>query len=116
MRILNSPEAEKTIVWKITQDETVKEMVINPIFYGNDAEGRKVLLKTEIISDLVENGKRIYYIKDIFTGKTIHMDEKTRVKSLSDKVTYPVMIDPEVRIKGLLKLKPQIYQGAMRHA
>lgn len=111
-RILKSPEAEKTIIWKITQDEKLKEMRVNPVFYGTDAEGRPVQLKTEIISNLVKNGKKIYYIKDVFTGKTLAVDEKTRVRSLSDKVTYPVMIDPEIRIKGLLKLEPKLYQGA----
>ncbi len=110
-RVLKSPEAEKTIIWKITQDETLKEMGVNPVFYGHDSEGRPVQLKTEIIDKLVENGKKIYYIKDVFTGKTLTVDEKTRVRSLSDEVTYPVMIDPEIRIKGLLKLEPQLYQG-----
>ena len=112
-RVLKSPEAEKTIIWKITQDEKLKEMRVNPVFYGMDAEGKPVQLKTEIIDKLVENGKKIYYIKDVFTGKTLAVDEKTRVRSLSDKVTYPVMIDPEIRIKGLLKLEPQLYQREM---
>jgi len=101
-RILKTPDAERTIIWKITQDGKIG---INPSFYGRDASGKAVFLKTEVIDERMENGKKVYYIKDVFTGKVIEMDKKTRIKRLSDDVKYPVMIDPEVRIKGLLKLE-----------
>ena len=53
------------------------------------------------------------YIEDIFTGQTVSVDEKTRVRSLSDEVEYPVVIDPEVStcLKGLLLSDTQRYRG-----
>lgn len=90
-RILKTPEAERKALFYIEQDKD--GLNISPKFFGKDSEGRALQLETKI--EKTDSG---LYIEDIFTGKTITIDEKTRVKSLSDEVTYPVMIDPEVSI------------------
>ncbi len=107
-RILKSPEAEKKAVFHIKQNK--KGLRISPKFFGYDAKGRPLNLKTKSI---LETDYEVY-IEDIFTGQTINIDEKTRVRSLSDKVDYPVKIDPEVStfLKGLLLSDTQRYQGA----
>ena len=47
-----------------------------------------------------ENGKEIieYEVENIFEKKTIVRDKETRKKSLSDEVSYPVMIDVDVNV------------------
>jgi len=107
-RILKSPEAEKKAIFHIKQGKD--GLKISPKFFGHDAEGRPLDLKTKRI---LETDYEVY-IEDIFTGQTISIDEKTRVRSLSDEVDYPVQIDPEVStcLKGLLLSDTQIYQGA----
>ena len=107
-RILKSPEAEKKAVFHIKQGK--KGLRISPKFFGHDSKGRPLKLETKPI---LETDYEVY-IEDIFTGQTINIDEKTRVRSLSDEVEYPVKIDPEVSIclKGLLLSDTKIYRGA----
>ncbi len=107
-RILKSPEAEKKAIFHIKQNE--KGLRISPKFFGFDAKGRPLNLKTKPI---LETDYEVY-IEDIFTGQTISVDEKTRVRSLSDEVDYPVKIDPEVStcLKGLLLSDTKRYRGA----
>lgn len=90
-RILKTPEAERKALFYIEQDKD--GLKVSPKFFGKDSEGRAVQLETK--TEEIDSG---LYIEDIFTGKTITVDEKTRVRSLSDEVTYPVTIDPEVSI------------------
>jgi len=102
-RKLKSPEAEKVAEWEIIEDGKLTKMGLNPNFFGKDAEGRSLHLKTEKLEEKEEKTKddkdiKRYLMRDTFTGQTIARDEKSRVKSLSDEVTYPVVIDPEVRI------------------
>ena len=106
-RILKSPEAEKKAVFHIKQDK--KGLRISPKFFGHDAKGRPLNLKTKPILETDYD----VYIEDIFTGQTVSVDEKTRVRSLSDEVEYPVVIDPEVStcLKGLLLSDTQRYRG-----
>jgi len=101
-RKLKSPEAEKTAEWEIIEDGKLNKIGIQR-FFGRDAEGRSLQLKTEKLEEREEKTKddkdiKRYLIRDTFTGKTITMDEKSRVKGLSNEVSYPVVIDPEVRI------------------
>lgn len=107
-RILKSPEAEKKAVFHIKQGE--KGLRISPKFFGHDAKGRPLKLKTKPV---LETDYEVY-IEDIFTGQTVSIDEKTRVRSLSDEVEYPVKIDPEVStcLKGLLLSDTKRYRGA----
>ncbi len=91
-RILKTPDAERKAIFHIKQGK--KGLRISPKFFGTDAMGKPLDLKTKPI---LETDYEVF-IEDVFTGKTITVDEKTRVKSLSDEVTYPVKIDPEVRI------------------
>jgi len=91
-RILKSPEAEKKAIFHIKQNK--KGLRISPKFIGTDAKGKPLELKTRPI---LETDYEVY-IEDIFTGHTISVDEKTRVRSLSDEVDYPVIIDPEVHV------------------
>jgi len=107
-RILKSPEAEKKAIFHIKQNK--KGLRISPKFFGADAKGRPLNLKTKSI---LETDYEVY-IEDIFTGQTVSVDEKTRVRSLSDEVEYPVRIDPEVStcLKGLLLSDTKRYQGA----
>lgn len=107
-RILKSPEAEKKAIFHIKQNK--KGLRISPKFFGNDAKGRPLELKTKPI---LETDYEVY-IEDIFTGNIILIDEKTRIRSLSDKVEYPVHIDPEVStcLKGLLLQKSNLDRGA----
>ena len=107
-RILKSPEAEKTAIFHIKQNK--KGLRISPKFFGHDAKGRPLNLKTKSVSETDYE----VYIEDIFTGQTINIDEKTRVRSLSDEVEYPVKIDPEVStcLKGLLLSDTKRYRGA----
>ncbi len=107
-RILKSPEAEKKAVFHIKQGE--KGLRISPKFFGHDSKGRPLNLKTK---SMLETDYEVY-IEDIFTGQTINIDEKTRVRSLSDEVEYPVKIDPEVStcLKGLLLSDTKRYRGA----
>ncbi len=91
-RILKTPEAEKKAIFHIKQGK--KGLRVSPRFFGKDAMGKPVQLKTKPI---LETDYEVF-IEDVFTGKTITVDEKTRVRKLSDEVTYPVKIDPEVRI------------------
>jgi len=91
-RILKSPEAEKKAIFHIKQND--KGLKISPRFFGSDSKGRPLELKTKLI---LETDYEVY-IEDIFTGNIILVDEKTRVRSLSDKVEYPVHIDPEVHV------------------
>ncbi len=102
-RKLKSPEAEKTAEWEIIEDGKLNKIGVGQRFFGRDAEERSLQLKTEKLEEREEKTKddkdiKRYLIRDTFTGKTITMDEKSRVKGLSDEVTYPVVIDPEVRI------------------
>jgi len=102
-RKLKSPEAEKTAEWEIIEDGKLNKMGLNLNFFGKDAEGRALHLKTEKLEEKEEKTKddkdiKRYLMRDTFTGKTITRDEESRVKSLSDEVTYPVVIDPEVRV------------------
>lgn len=90
-RILKTPEAERKASFYIEQNKD--KLNISPEFFGQDSEGRVIQLETKI--EEIDSG---LYVEDIFTGQTVTMDEKTRVRSLSDEVTYPVMIDPEVSI------------------
>ncbi len=91
-RILKTPEAERKAIFHIKQQKD--GFKISPKFFGTDAKGRPLDLKTKPI---LETDYEIF-IEDVFTGKTITVDKKTRVRSLSDEVTYPVKIDPEVRV------------------
>lgn len=102
-RKLKSPEAEKTAEWEIIEDGKLNKMGLNPNFFGRDDEGRTLHLKTEKLEVKEEKTKddkdiKRYLMRDTFTGQTIARDEESRVKSLSDEVTYPVVIDPEVRV------------------
>jgi hypothetical protein len=90
-RILKTPEAERKATFHIEQNKD--GLNISPKFFGKDSEGRDLQLETK--TEEIDSG---LYIEDVFTGKTITVDEKTRVRSLSDEVTYPVTIDPEVSI------------------
>lgn len=90
-RILKTPEAERKATFYIEQNKD--GLKVSPKFFGKDSEGRSVQLETK--TEETDSG---LYIEDVFTGKTITVDEKTRVRSLSDEVTYPVTIDPEVSI------------------
>jgi len=90
-RILKTPEAERKATFYIEQNKD--GLNISPKFFGKDSEGRDLQLETK--TEEIDSG---LYIEDVFTGKTITVDEKTRVRSLSDEVTYPVTIDPEVSI------------------
>ncbi len=90
-RILKTPKAQKKAIFHIKQGEGLK---ISPQFFGQDSKGRALNLETNRIKETDEE----VYIEDVFTGQTISIDEKTRVRSLSDEVEYPVHIDPEVSI------------------
>lgn len=90
-RILKTPEAERKASFYIEQNKD--GLNISPQFFGKDSEERTIQLETK--TEETDSG---LYVEDIFTGQTVTMDEKTRVRSLSDEVTYPVMIDPEVSI------------------
>ncbi len=104
-RILKTPEAKKKAIFHIKQSK--KGLRVKPRFFGFDSKGLPLNLETNIIKETDEE----IYVEDRFTGQVIILDEKTRVRSLSNEVTYPVMIDPEISIKGLLYSKAQIYQG-----
>jgi len=91
-RILKTPEAERKAIFHIKQEKD--KFGISPQFYGHDAKGRSINLKTKII---LETDHEIF-VEDVFTGQTVSMDEETRVRSLSNEIDYPVIIDPEVRI------------------
>ncbi len=91
-RILKTPEAEKKAIFYIKQNK--KGLRISPKFFGKDSKGRPLELKT---NPILETDYEVY-IEDVFTGKTVSVDKKTRVRSLSDEVDYPVHIDPEVHV------------------
>lgn len=102
-RILKTPEAGKTAEWEIIEDNKLNKIGVNTNFFGSDAEERTLNIKTEKLEEREEKTKedkdiKRYIIRDIFTGQTITRDEESRVKSLSNEVSYPVIIDPEVRI------------------
>ncbi len=90
----------------ITQELIAEEQVqVNEKFFGQDSKGREVILETkfdEPVIETKEDGFRLVkqQIHDTFTKQIIHIDEKTRVRTKSDDVEYPVIIDPVVTLRA----------------
>lgn len=85
LRILRDDKAPRTFDWTVTSD---KPELIDSTLRGTDATGNELELSSELDGDV---------IRETWTGKTkIILDPATRIKSLSDEVSYPVEIDPTV--------------------
>lgn len=92
-RILNNNSAEKSCVWKVTEDNGDKEIYFKPNFFGFDANG----LETKHDVQVSEKVNGSYTVTDNFSGKVVVRQGKKRIKEELDAV-YPVIIDPTVDV------------------
>lgn len=84
LRVVRSAMAPRVFVWQVDCDDAGKEK-IDRRFVGFDAAGRRLDLSRDAV---------VGQVTEKWGGKTITLDQNTRVKSLSDDVVYPVTIDP----------------------
>lgn len=109
-KVIKNANAARRFIWKIEADEKGKDFKISPKLFGNDNSngtgrldqtGRQKqrgleLTKLETAKQLL-NGKYVWRQTETWTGRTIaETDPKTRIKSYSNEVIYPVEIDPTV--------------------
>jgi len=104
-RILKTSFASKNAHFESIIDIGEGEAGILPKFFGKDAKGRETILETtfdDSIEHITVSGKKVLrqHIYDKFTANVIKIDEKTRVRTPSDDVEYPVMIDPTITMKA----------------
>lgn len=84
LRIVKDSKAAREFTWSCVSD---KPELIDATLIGTDAAGRALELTAKIDGET---------ITETWSGKTVVRDQATRIKSLSDEVTYPVEIDPTV--------------------
>lgn len=85
LRILRDADAPREFAWQVDSD---KPDLIDSTLFGTDAAGNQLELVATV------NGA---VITETWTGKAkVILDPATRIRSLSDGVTYPVEIDPTV--------------------
>jgi len=102
---LKSDKAAKDITFEVFEDDIEKKdlRVVEKIV-GKDVGGRPTIQTKdkgiEIKRKIKVTNKDIksYKLKQIFSNKIVVRDEKTRVKSESTDVSYPVMIDADVEV------------------
>lgn len=97
-RVLQNAQAEKSAHWDIEEELGEKVIKMNTRVVGRDA-AKKETKHTVLITPPEEtpNRKR-YTIHDTFESKVFNRDRRTRVKTESDEVSYPVRIDPTVSV------------------
>lgn len=96
-RNLKSEFAARSWRWQIECNELGESKLHKSTIAGEDAEGRGVEVVAKLgTAELLGDGKRRYFSEESWSGKVAKRDFKTRVKSWSDEVAYPVWIDPDI--------------------
>jgi len=100
-RILKNADAPTNVHFESIIDNIGAGATVLPKFFGADAKKREIILETKFedpIEYVTNNGTKVLrqHIYDNFTKETIHIDEKTRIRTVSDEVEYPVHIDPTI--------------------
>lgn len=90
-RIVKDEAAPRTFEWLCEHDKDGREKISDKLV-GKDAEGNQL----ELAGEAVPIDATSFRFVETWTGKVKVRDKKTRIKSLSDIVTYPVSIDPTV--------------------
>ena len=111
--------AKKVRVWKhfktadattditftvIEDDNPAKELHVIDKLLGKDSSGKSTKssqikgIETKKTTIVTKKNVKEYTLRQTFDKKVIVKDKKTRVKSLSSDVTYPVMIDADVEV------------------
>lgn len=87
LRLLRDAHAPRSFEWAVVSD---KPELIDSTLIGTDAAGNPLELVATV------NGA---VVTETWTGKAkVILDPATRIRSLSDGVTYPVEIDPTVNV------------------
>ena len=92
-RTLKNKKCKKEFKFRILKE---KDLTGSIIFIGQDSEGKKLELeqKQKSKKEIKKRGKTYEeeIVSDKFTGRVTIMDPKTRKRSWSEDVKYPVMI------------------------
>lgn len=90
-RVLKDEFASRRFTWICRHDVAGREK-IDDVLIGEDASGAMLDLSTAI----EQIDKSSYRFTESWSGAVKVRDKKTRIKSLSPNVSYPVRIDPTV--------------------
>lgn len=93
LRILKSANAPRSFTWKVTHDERGARFVSDRLI-GYDNFGATKRQERRELHLLLEKNGQTY--TETWTGETKVRNFKTRQKSFSNAVTYPVEIDPTI--------------------
>ena len=92
-RRIKSDKAAREVEFIVREDdEEERKAVASSKAFGYDADGKVVKATAEITNEKNEDGIHSYTLKERWTGEVVVLDEKTRVKSLSQDVSYPVLL------------------------
>ena len=103
-KILKSDKAPKTFEFEIFEDKNIKELNVVDKIVGSDDKGRQTISekisgeKQEILTEVSKKKVNTYTITETFQDKVVAVDSKTRVRTESNEVEYPVRIDADVEV------------------
>ena len=90
-RIVKDATAPRTFEWLCEHDKDGREKISDKLI-GKDAAKNDL----ELISEAIAIDDKSFSFIETWTGNVKLRDKKTRIKSLSEVVSYPVLIDPTV--------------------
>lgn len=97
-RVLQNASAEKYAEWNVNEEIGDKTIKMNDKVRGRDNAKNETKHTVVIAPPSTANNRKSYVIRDTFESKVFKRDSKTRVKTESTDVQYPVRIDPTVTI------------------
>ncbi len=115
---LKSAQAAKDITFAVIEDDNEKVLKVIDKIVGYDNNKKITIQKIEKAKEIKYKTNRTkknvaeYEWKQTFEDKVIVRNETTRVKELSEEVSYPVMIDADVDVQ----IENSSYDGEDRTA
>lgn len=97
IRTIKSEFSPRSFQWKVEHDVAGEQAIVKDKIDGTDAAKKDIQVGV-IATPSVDtgNGTSVFFSQEIWTGKVVEVDPITRVKTLSDNKTYPVIIDPDI--------------------
>ncbi len=101
---LKTNKAAKDITFVVVEDDNEKVLKVVDKIVGYDNSGKRTKQKVDkgeeqkYKTNGTQKNVKEYEVKQIFEDKVVVRNEQTRVKGLSEEVSYPVMIDADVSI------------------
>lgn len=97
LRTIKSELSPKSFQWKVEHDAAGDVAIKKDQINGKDSSKKDAQVTAMSTPSVVASeGRFSYFSQENWTGKVVEIDPVTRVKTLSDNKTFPVVIDPDI--------------------